>query len=66
MRPREIPGVASVIEAGAEDRVFDALLLVGPLVIVLVALLHRSILTEIVAGGYIAVFVLYTLYQGFS
>lgn len=64
MKPSDLPVVSVVFEAGAEDRVFDSLLLVGPLVIVLVAVLGRSLLTTGLAMGYIAVFVTYVLYRG--
>jgi len=63
---RRVPGVGYVLSAGADDRVFDTLLLLGPPVVVLIALLHRSTVTEVIAGGYIAAFVLYTLYRGVS
>jgi hypothetical protein len=53
-----------VFEAGADDRVFDSLLLTGPLVIGLIAVLGRSLVTEAVAIAYIAAFVGYTLYRG--
>ncbi|WP_323676276.1 hypothetical protein [Halorubellus sp. PRR65] len=64
MRPSKLPVIESVFEAGADDRVFDSLLLLGPLVIVLVVVLGRSVVTEVLALGYIAVFVTYALYRG--
>lgn len=63
MRLRNVPVVSYVFEAGADDRVFDSLLLLGPLIIGLVVLLNRSVITEALAAAYIAVFVLYTLYR---
>ena len=63
MKSRDIPVLSPVFEAGADDRVFDSLLLIGPLVIGLIVVLGRSIVTEVVAIAYIAVFVGYTLYQ---
>jgi hypothetical protein len=66
MNPRQLPVVAAVVEAGADDRVFDSLLLVGPFVVGLVAVVGRSLLTEAIAVAYIAVFVAYTLYRGVS
>ncbi len=53
-----------VIEAGADNRVFDSLLLLGPLVIGVIIVLGRSLATEILAAVYITVFVTYALYQG--
>ena len=63
MRISDLPFVSAVFEAGADDRVFDSLLLVGPLVIGLIVVLCRSLVTETVAIAYIAVFVGYTLYR---
>ena len=63
MMPRDLPVVSAVVEAGADDRIFDSLLLIGPLVIGLIVLLGRSLVTEAVAVVYIAVFVGYTLYR---
>jgi len=63
MKSRDIPVVSAVFEAGADDRVFDSLLLIGPLVIGLIVVLGRSLVTEVVAVVYIALFVGYTLYR---
>lgn len=64
MKPSDVPVVSSVFEAGADNRVFDLLLLLGPLVIGLVVILGRSLVTEVLAVAYIAVFVTYALYHG--
>jgi len=64
MKSRDIPVVSAVLEAGADDRVFDSLLLTGPLVIGLVVVFGRSLVTEAVVIAYIAAFVGYTLYRG--
>ena len=63
MMPRDLPVVSAVVEAGADDRIFDSLLLIGPLIIGLIVLLGRSLVTEAVVVVYIAVFVGYTLYR---
>ncbi|PSQ61798.1 MAG: hypothetical protein BRD21_08465 [Halobacteriales archaeon SW_8_66_22] len=63
MMPRDLPVVSAVVEAGADDRIFDSLLLIGPLVIGLIVILGRSLVTEAVATVYIATFVGYTLYR---
>ena len=63
MMLRDLPVVSAVVEAGADDRIFDLLLLIGSLVIGLIVLLGRSFVTEAVAVVYIAVFVGYTLYR---
>lgn len=64
MKSRDIPVVSAVFEAGADDRIFDSLLLIGPLVIGLIVVLGRSLVTEAVAIAYIVAFVVYTLYRG--
>lgn len=64
MKLVDLPVVSNVVEAGADDRVFDSLLLGGPLVIGLIVVLERSLFTEALAVVYIAVFVTYTLYRG--
>ena len=64
MKLRAAPVVSYVFEAGADNRVFGMLLLVGPLVIGLIVILGRSLLTEALSVVYIAVFVTYALYQG--
>lgn len=61
MNPRDLPVLSSIIEAGAQDSVFDGLLVVGPLVIAVVAVLGRSLLTEGIAALYVVVFVGYVL-----
>jgi hypothetical protein len=64
MKLRTLPVVSTVFEAGANDRVFDSLLLVGPLVIGAVVVLGRSPITEVLAIAYITVFLAYVLYRG--
>lgn len=64
MKLGDLPVISSVFEAGAEDRVFDSLLLLGPLVIGLVVVLDRSLFTEALVATYLAVFVTYALYRG--
>lgn len=64
MRLRDLPVIGYVVEAGADDRVFDSLLFVGPLVIGVIALLGRSLFTEVLSVTYLAAFVTYTLYRG--
>lgn len=63
MNPSDVPVISIVFESGAEDRVFDSILLIGPLVIVCIAVAGRSLLTEGLAVAYIGVFVTYVLYR---
>ena len=66
MNLRELPVVRTVSESGADDRVFDSLLLVGPVLVVSIAVFGRSVLTVALAAGYISVFLVYVLYQAFG
>lgn len=64
MRVRDLPLVSAVFEVGADDRVFDSLLLLGPLVIGMIVVLGRSLFTEALAVTYLVCFVAYTVYRG--
>ncbi|RZV06677.1 hypothetical protein BDK88_3704 [Natrinema hispanicum] len=64
MNLRGLPVVGDLLEAGAEDRVFDVLLLVGPLLILFIAVVGRSVLTSGGAIIYILFFILYIIYRG--
>ncbi|SHG96171.1 hypothetical protein [Halobaculum gomorrense] len=56
MRPDDLPVVRTVLRTGADDRGYDALLLAGPVVLALVAVLGRGPSTTALAAGYIAAF----------
>lgn len=64
MNPDDLPIISTVFEVGADDRLFDSLLLLGPLVIVVVVAAGRSTATELLALAYITVFLGYVLYRG--
>ncbi|QCS42438.1 hypothetical protein [Natrinema versiforme] len=64
MRINELPIVGELLESGAEDRIFDSLLLVGPLLILVIALVGRSVVTTGLAAAYVVFFVAYVLYRG--
>lgn len=64
MRPTDLPIIAQVSDAGADDWVFDTLLFAGPVVIGLIVLFGRSAPTEVVALAYLVVFVCYIVYSG--
>ena len=66
MRIRDVPIVRAVIEAGPNDRFFDALLLCGPVVVAFLAVVGRSALTTGVVVLYLLTFVGYVLYRGAS
>jgi hypothetical protein len=61
MTPTEWPLLSAVRNAGTDDPVFQALLLAGPVVIVLIVLLGRSPISTVLAGGYLAVLVANTI-----
>jgi len=61
--PNGLPVLGFVFDSGPEDRVFDALLLLGPAIIVLIVVVGRSLLTSGVAIGYLAAIVSYVLYK---
>lgn len=61
--PEEIPIIGALLQFGERDMGYNVLILCGPLVIALLALLGRSLETELLAGGYVTAFVLYTLYK---
>lgn len=58
-----VPGVQWIRETGPGDAVFDGLLLAGPLVIIVLAFLGRTLLTTGLVGGYLGVFVAYTAFK---
>ncbi|AHG01721.1 hypothetical protein HALLA_00085 (plasmid) [Halostagnicola larsenii XH-48] len=64
MRIGDLPNVGDPFEGGAEDQVFDSLLLLGPIIIVLIAIVGRSALTTIITVAYLSSFVGYVLYRG--
>lgn len=59
-----IPILGNVLASGAEDRIFDGLMVIGPVLIIAIAILGRSIATVGLATMYIAVFVGYVVYKG--
>ncbi|WP_121743591.1 hypothetical protein [Natronorubrum halophilum] len=64
MNIADIPIVGDLLEAGAEDWVFDSLLLIGPLLIALIAVIGRSPITTGITAAYLLFFVAYVLYRG--
>lgn len=56
-----VPVLGELLAAGPNDRVFDSLLLVGPLLIVAIALVGRTAVTVFLAVGYLVTFVGYTV-----
>ena len=66
MRLADVPVVGPILAAGADDPVFDALLLAGPLCIAVVAVAGRRPLTVALAATYLLVFVGYVAFKWLS
>lgn len=66
MNVGDLPVVGGLVRSGADDRVFDGLLFVGPFVVLAIAAFGRTAVTTGLAAGYLAVFVCYTLYKAVS
>jgi len=60
----DIPVVKQVFESGADDRVYDSLVLAGPILIAVILLVGRSLITLGLALSYVALFVFYLAYKG--
>ena len=60
----EIPIVGPLLAAGADDRVFDAFLLLGPPAILAVAVLGRTATSIGIAVAYTGGFFGYVVYNG--
>jgi hypothetical protein len=60
--PEDIPILGSLYRSG-RDHGYNTLILCGPLLIAVIALLGRSPLTTALAAGYVSAFVLYTLWK---
>jgi hypothetical protein len=54
VKPTDLPILGELLVAGPDDPVFDWLVLAGPLVVVVLALLGRSPPTVVLAGAYVA------------
>lgn len=64
MNPDQIPYVRFVTRFGVEDHVLATFMIVGPLVLLTLALLGRTMITTTVATGYVVLFVLYIASKG--
>lgn len=64
MNLENMPYVGAVFRFGANDRVLDSILLLGPVVILAMVILGRTPLTTILAAFYVLLFTGYVLYNG--
>lgn len=62
--PENFPVVGAVFEFGAQDRVLDSFLLLGPLVVLAFVVFGRSALTVLIVSLYVLSFLGYVLYNG--
>ncbi len=66
MKPTDLPFVEQVAQFSGDDRVLDGLILLGPVVICLVALLGRTPITTVLAAAYVVSLPVYVLYRSRS
>lgn len=65
MNLRKFPFFEKIVERGAENYVFNGLLLSGPVLIFLIGIFGRSVFTMILAFLYIFIFIFYTFFKSF-
>lgn len=66
MNDEATPLVEPLLSIGADDGVFDGLLLSGPLLVAVLAVVGRTPLTTTLVAAYLVVFVGYTLLKSRS
>lgn len=66
MNPESVPVLGLLFRWGPGDRGFDALMVLGPLVVLIVTVVGRSPVTTAIAGGYLAGLVGYVLYRALA
>lgn len=64
MRLEQISVIGPLLAAGADDRIFDTLLVLGPVIIVAITLLGRNSASVALAVAYTTGFIAYILYKG--
>lgn len=64
MNPNDLLPVSWLSRASPGDPVFDALMIIGPILLVIVAVFGRTVVTTVMVGLYVASFLVYTLYNG--
>lgn len=63
MNITDLPLVEHVISIGPDSRIFDSLLVSGPLIVVLIVLFGRNTVTFGLAIGYLLLFVAGVVYE---
>ena len=64
MTPNRFSPIAWLTDASPGDPVFDALMILGPILLAVVALVGRTTGTGILVGLYVASFFVYVVYNG--
>lgn len=62
MKLTDIPIIKQVVRFGGNDRVLDALILLGPVLIAGIALVGRTPVTTVLAAAYVVSLPVYVLY----
>ncbi|PSP31181.1 hypothetical protein BRC64_11165 [Halobacteriales archaeon QH_10_67_22] len=65
MNPKQLPVVGAVIQYGADDRVLDWILVLGPVVITSFVVFGRNAVTTGIVALYLLAFVAYLGYAEF-
>lgn len=61
---KNLPIVSQVVSFGPESRLFDSLLIAGPLVVILIVFFGRNVFTLAIASSYLLWFVASVVYTG--
>ena len=64
MTPKDAVPVAWLANASPGDPVFDVLMVLGPILLAVVAVVGRTTATTGLVGLYVAAFVVYVVYNG--
>ena len=66
MNPANFPVLRTVFKYGAQDRVLDTIMLLGPVVVLGVAVIGRNPVTEMLMAAYVFSFVVYVVINGLT
>lgn len=66
MNVDRLPLIGGIVASGADDRIFDSLIVLGPVLVLAIAVAGRSWLTTALAVAYIGAFVGYVVYKGIA
>lgn len=66
MTPDSLPLIAWLSEASPGDPIFDSLMILGPILLLVVAIVGRTTATNFLVGIYVASFFVYVIYNGIA